>query len=240
MNDNGSSNALDNSGAAQQQEAKWFYQSPSDDKPGVAGMGDTPPEWFRVDKYKSVDEQAKAYNELASRFGGFEAAPTDDYQLPEGIDADSLDAGMIDIVKGLGKEYNMSQTMFNDLIGKVTEYQMNQMETSRQKAMESLGQNAEARIQSVNNWLNVNAPKEIVEIIAPMATSAESIQALEFFINKSKGSKVADSNAQPASKMSQSEYAEMLMARDSRGNLKISVDPEYKAKIDKLTLEMQK
>jgi hypothetical protein len=218
----------------------WYYQTPSEDNQGVAGQGETPPEWFKVDKYKSVDEQAKAYNELATRFGGFEAAPKDDYALPEGIDENSLDGGMIDIVKGLGKEYNMSQKMFNDLVSKVNEYQSGQMEQNKQQAMETLGEKAQARISNVNDWLNVNAPKEMVEIIAPMATSAEAIKVLEFFIGKSKGAKVADQSTQPTSKMTQSEYGEMLMAKDNYGNLKISTDRDYKKKMDEMALNLQR
>ena len=224
----------------QENTPAWYYSAPSDDFQGVPGNGDTPPEWFRVDKYKSVDEQAKAYNELASRFGGFESAPKDDYELPEGIDAESLDEGMIDIVKGLGKEYNMSQKMFNDLVSKVNDYQVAQYENAQKQAMEALGENAEERISNIQNWLNVNAPKEIVEMIIPMATSAESIKALEFFINKSKGSRVADEQARQANTVSQSEYAEMLMAKDKYGNLKISVDKEYKKKMDEMTAQFQR
>ena len=59
------------------EQPSWYFTAPSDDNEGVPGNGELP-SWFKVDKYKSVDEQAKAYNELATRFGGFEAAPKDD------------------------------------------------------------------------------------------------------------------------------------------------------------------
>lgn len=226
-------------GGGEPQQPSWYFSAPSEDNEGVPGNGEVP-NWFRVDKYKSVDEQAKAYGELESRFGAFTGAPKEDYTLPKGINEDSVDAGMIDIVKGLGKEYNMSQAMFNDLVSKVNEYQSGQMEANREQAMQALGENAQERIQKVNDWLNVNAPKEIVEMVVPMATSAEAIQALEFFINKSKGSKVADSNAQPATKMTQSEYAEMLMVKDKFGNLKISTDMDYKKKMDEIALSLMK
>lgn len=220
------------------EQPSWYFTAPSEDNEGVAGKGELP-SWFKVDKYKSVDEQAKAYNELATRFGGFESAPKDDYTLPDGVEAGNLDSGMIDIVKGLGKEYNMSQTMFNDLVSKVNEYQQGQIEQGRNQAMEKLGAKAQERINNVNDWLNVNAPKEMIEIIAPMATSAEAIQALEFFISKSKGARVADQNTQPATKMTQSEYGEMLMKKDNYGNLKISTDPDYKKKMDELALNLR-
>jgi len=213
----------------------WYYQTPNEEtqSAGVGGTGDAP-DWFMVDKYKSIEEQAKGYKELSSRFGGFEGKP-DEYAMPDGIDADSLDGGMIDIVKEIGVENNMSQNMFNDLVTKVNEYQQGQMETNKQQAMENLGPDAEQRISKVNNWLNTNAPKEMIDIIAPMGTSAEAIQALEFFIDKSKGTQVAGNEASAPVSMSESEFADMLMAKDSGGNLKISTDAAYKAKIDKLT-----
>lgn len=223
--------------AQEAQTPSWYFSAPKDENDtGVAGNGEVP-EWFKVDKYKSVDEQAKAYNELAKRFGGFESAPENDYELPEGVDAEALDNGMLDIVKGIGKEYNMSQTMFNKLITEVNNYQAGQLEENTKMAMEKLGPDAQERISKVNDWLNVNAPKEIVEMIVPMATSAEAIQALEFFIGKTKGTKVADNNTTPQSKMTQSEYAEMLLAQDNHGNLKISTDREYKKKMDELALQ---
>lgn len=217
----------------------WYYSAPNEESAGVPGQGETPPEWFKVDKFKSVDEQAKSYGELEKRFGGFVSAP-EAYELPEGIEADALDEGMVNIVKEIGLENQMSQAMFNNLVGKVHEYQSGQAEAQLAQAKETLGEKADERISNVQNWLNTNAPKEIVDMVVPMANSAEAIRALEFFIDKSKGATMAQTNAQPAAKMSQSEYADALMATDSHGNLKISVDPEYKKKIDQMTLDMQR
>lgn len=214
---------------------QWYFSAPNEEtqSEGVAGNGDVP-DWFVVDKYKSVEEQAKGYKELSSRFGGFESAP-EEYQLPEGFEEDAVDNGMLDILKSVGKENQMGQGMFNQLVSQVSEYQNKQIEAQQQQAMEKLGPEAEQRISKVNNWLNTNAPKEMVDIIAPMGTSAEAIQAIEWFIDKSKGTTVADANAQPATKMSQADYAAKLMATDAHGNLRISVDPEYKKEIDALT-----
>jgi len=223
--------------AGGEQAPAWYFTAPGEESEGVAGSGDVP-EWFMADKYKSVDEQAKAYPELAKRFGGFEAAP-EEYSIPEGLEDSPLDDGLLDIVKAFGKEHHMGQGAFNELVSKATEYQIQQQEEIREQEMKALGDNAQERIDNIKDWINVNAPKDVVEKIMPMANSAEAVEALEFLISKTKGSKVADDNAQPATKISQSEYAEMLMAKDKGGNLRISTDPEYKAKIDKLTLEMQ-
>lgn len=236
--DEADGNGNDLSGGEGQGEApQWYYNAPTEDNPGIGGQGEAP-EWFKVDKYKSVEEQAKGYSELAKRFGGFESAP-EEYEMPEGIEPESFDAGLMDIVKGIGKEHQMGQGMFNQLISQVAEYETAKAEEAKAQAMEQLGENAEARINDIAGWLNVNAPKEVVEAVTNLAISAEAVEAIEFFIGKSKGSKVADANAQQPQKISQSEYAEMLMATDSHGNLKMATDAEYKQKMDELTLKMQ-
>ena len=216
----------------------WYYNAPSDDNEGTAGTGDAP-EWFKTDKFKSVNEQAKSYGELEKRFGGFANAP-EQYELPEGFKEDMLDGNILDIVKTIGKDSNMNQETFSNLVSKVAEYEQSNVEANREQALKDLGENGQTRLDDVSNWLNVNAPKDVIEAITPLISSAEAVNALEFFIDKSKGSKVADSSAQAPMKMSQEDYSNMLMATDSGGNLKMSTSPEYKVKMDELTLQMQR
>lgn len=222
-------------GEAAVETPSWYYSTPNEETQaeGVAGNGDVP-EWMLVDKYKSVEEQAKAYPELAKRFGDFTGSP-EEYSLPEGIEADTLDNGMIDILKSIGKENQMGQGVFNDIVSKVNEYQAEQAEQAQAQAMADLGDKAQERIQNVQNWLNTNAPKEMVEIIAPMATSASAIEALEFFIGKSKNTSLANTEAQQPTVTNERDYAEALMKKDAHGNLLMSVDPQYKKKIDAMT-----
>ena len=54
---------------------------------GVVGEGDAP-EWFKADKYKTVSDQAKAYVELESKFGGFKGAPKEGKYEVEGFNFD--------------------------------------------------------------------------------------------------------------------------------------------------------
>ena len=224
--------------STEQATPSWYYSAPTEDNSGVGGSGEAP-EWLKVDKYKSVEEQAKAYPELASRFGGFEKAP-EQYELPQGVEPEMFDEGILEIVKSIGKENQMGQNMFNQLVSQVAEYQTKQHEQTQAQAMEKLGEKAQERIQNVNNWLNTNAPKEIIDMVVPMGNSAEAIQALEWFINKSKSSNVANNDAQIPTALTESEFAEQLMAKDAHGNLKISVDPEYKKKMDELTAQRQR
>lgn len=217
-------------------EASWYYTAPQDDAQGIAGNGDMP-EWLKADKYKSVEDQAKAYSELEKKFGGFIGSPKDDYVMPEELAEAPLDEGMVNILKEIGKENNMSQNMFNDLLSRVVDYQAQTGEQAIEQARQQLGADADSRINNVQNWLNTNAPQDIVDKIAPMATSAEAIEAIEWFMSKAKSSKMADTTTVQPSKMTDSEYGEMLMAKDKFGNLKMSTDPQYKKQMDELTMQ---
>lgn len=216
----------------------WYYSAPVEEsegiepRDGVAGNGDVP-EWFDVSKYKSIEEQAKAYPELSKRFGGFIGAP-EEYELNKDYQ-DMADDPLIQNVMEWGKEKNLSNDAFNELIERYTTLQADMQEKAMQAEMEKLGDKAQERLNNINGWLNTNAPKEIVEIVQKVGTSADAVKALEFFIDKSKGTKVADNNVAPKATLTESEFAEKLLARDKNGNLKTAVDPEYKRYIDDLT-----
>lgn len=214
----------------------WYYTAPNEETgtQGVAGNGEVP-EWFDVSKFKSVDQQAKSYKELEKRFGGFTGAPEDDYVLPEDLKDAPFDEGIVGVFKEVGKEHNMSQKMFDDVLAKVYEHQMVAQEKALETQMARLGENAQQRIGTVQNWLNTNAPTDIIQKITPMANSAEAVEVIEWFMEKSKGTKVANNNVAPQTQMTESEFAEKLMAKDKHGNLKTSTDPEYKKYIDELT-----
>ena len=209
----------------------WCYKAPSDDNEGVGGDGEAP-DWFKVDKYKSIEDQAKAYGELEKRFGDFTGAP-ESYDLPEGME-EIADDPLFQAVAEIGKESNMGNSTFNKLIEAYQNTMAQQEESYQQQAMEALGENATERIQNVQGWINANLDKGMVDKIVPMATSAESIEVLEHLIGMTKNSNPANPQAVQPVKMSQSEYAEKLMAKDKFGNLKISTDSSYKREMDEL------
>lgn len=223
-------------GEQAQEQPSWYYTASSEESEGIAGSGEAP-EWLKVDKYKSVEDQAKAYSELEKKFGGFIGSPKDDYSIPEELAEASLDDGMVGILKEIGKENQMSQKMFNDLLTRVVDYQAQLNDQMIAQAKEQLGVDAEKRISNVQNWLNTNAPQEVVDKIAPMATSAEAIEAIEWFMSKAKSSKVASEQSLTPSKMTDAEFGEMIMAKDKYGNLKMSTDPQYKKQMDELTMQ---
>ena len=213
---------------------QWYYSAPTDDSEGVAGKGDVP-DYFKVDKYKSLEDQAKAYGELEKRFGGFTGSP-ETYELPEGFDIPADDPLFASVAE-IGKEANMSNETFTKLVEAYTNVMAQGEEQAKAQAMEALGKDADQRILNVQSWLNSNADKEMIEKIAPLATSAESIEALEWFIGKTKNSNVASNDVATPAPMTEAEYAQMLMAKDDNGNLKIATDKEYKKKMDAMTAQ---
>ena len=76
---------------------------------GIKGSGDAP-EWYRADKYKSIADQAKGYNEIEKRLGGFKGSPKDGYQSPEGVEENDA---LLDELKTFAQETNMSQDAFS-------------------------------------------------------------------------------------------------------------------------------
>lgn len=132
--------------------AKWHYAD------GAPGVGE-PPEWFKAAKYKTVEEQAKAYVDLESRFGAFVGAPKDgvyDFKLPEGV------VGELDAEHPLLKGFNewavkkqINQESYNDLLGMLATYEA-ALQPDMGEVLKRVGPKADERIATVQNWAKAN------------------------------------------------------------------------------------
>jgi len=212
---------------------KWYFSEPRDDFEGVAGNGDLP-EWFMADKYKSIEQQARAYKDASKRLGGFTGAP-EQYELPPELASKNIDEGLAGILAEVGRTHNMNNEAYTELASKYIEHQEKQQQAFQQAQLEQLGEHGKERITHVQDWINANVPQEFVPKLVNMATTADAIEAMEFFINKSKGSKPANEQTINTPSMSDQEYAEALLKKDQWGNLMAATDKEYKKKIDELT-----
>jgi len=135
-------------------DPKWYLAD------GVGGEGEAP-DWFKTDKYKSVDEQAKAYKSLEERFGAFTGAPDDGVykvNMPEGapvnFEFDTENQLFQDLNKWSG-ESQLSQGAYDDLIGMLTRYETSMM-PDMGEIKKQLGENADTRISSVAQWAKTN------------------------------------------------------------------------------------
>jgi hypothetical protein len=211
----------------------------------VAGEGDAP-DWFKSSKYKSVDEQAKAYNELEGKFGSFSGAP-EDYEIKvsaelaeKGIEFTADDPIMEEAIK-IAKESGMSQEGFEkylELQGMV-ELSRNDAEAGRiADEIKSLGNRGEERVSNLDSWAKANMPSDLYEGFVGMAQSADAVKAMEQMIAMTRNAPVVSDATQATPGVSSEEVKAMQFAKDDRGNRRIQTDPEFKAKFEKMAAEV--
>ena len=192
------------------------------------------PDWLQ-DKYvtdgrsmeESISEQAKGYKEMFSKFSSFTGAPESygEFSFSEELTATMESKGVSllsaddPLMKGMGeiaKELNMSQDGYNQFAEAFVSNQMAQEDARVAGVVEALGENAAGRIKEIQQW-QTSLPDEVKELTNAVATNAEGIELLEYFMglgNKapamertpSKEAVVADPQAELYSLMSDKRY----------------------------------
>lgn len=203
------------------------------------------PEWFLADKYNSIEDQAKAYPELASKFGGFTGAP-DEYELTlaEGIEYDIADDDpLLADFKEMAKAQNMSQDAFNKFANIYIEQQIAHEKLTEEAAsthvaeqMKALGDKGEARLQNVAQWAKAQLGDE--GLYAKFADGLQSAGMVEVFeaLMSATGNAPQNTHRQTpaAPAVTVEELHALQFEKDEFGNRKMSVDPEHRAKVEEL------
>lgn len=175
---------------------------------GLAGEGDAP-DWYKADKYKSVSDQAKAYNDLEKRFGGFTGSP-DSYELPEGADAEDT---FVKMLSEIGTGANMNQETF----AKVYELGEQLLEANaginKEKEMEALGDNADERIANVDAFLKNNLGDDYERLMNGI-NSAATVELVEKLIAKTGPAKLPTGNSVPVNVPTQADIDAMMSKTD--------------------------
>jgi hypothetical protein len=153
---------------------------------------DAKPEWFKGEKYKSVEEQAKAYPELEKRLGSFTGAPADgkyEFTMPEGI------TGEFDVEHPIYKGFTdwaaknqLSGKGYNELLGMFAQYEAS-VAPDMGRIKSELGDNADARINSASAWAKANLGNEGFETFRAAtagANAAAVFQVIESVIAKTR------------------------------------------------------
>jgi hypothetical protein len=163
---------------------------------GVKGTG-AKPDWFR-DKYKTVEEQAKAYPHLEKRLGAFTGAPEGEYAvtIPEQykgvVDVDTTNPVFAELSK-FARESNMSQQGYDGLIGLLAKYEASVYSPppTAEEAKTKIGANADTRLHSIGQFAGANfdastqaALKALFKPDNPYI--AETVTAVEALIAKSR------------------------------------------------------
>jgi len=220
---------------------------PPADPAGDPPAGDPPADpagendWFKKDKYKTVEDQAKAYNDLEKKLGEtstLTGAPEEDYVLtmPEGMDAEFMEGNpALDGFKEVAKEMNLSQEAFDKILGKYLEAEAAMTGTSVEQEMKALGDNADRRLKDLADFGSANLSKEDYEAFRAVASTAAGVTVLEAMKSLTKEHKLpGDGEHVPGNTgMTPEILKEMMAKKDDNGNRLMSLDPAYKKKVDK-------
>lgn len=211
------------------------------------------PEWL-LGKYhtegKTVEEatteQAKAYNELSGKFGAFTGAP-EEYEIAlseelteAGVTMDKDDP-MVESAMAFAKEAGMNQEGLNGMLNLyATQLAAEQQADVEYKAeqMKALGPQADSRIQNIQQWANKSLDAEMVTALEGMATSVESVQAIERLISMTRGASVNSDTTVPTPGAGKEEVNAMQFEKDANGNRRINTDPVFKARYQKMRNEV--
>jgi hypothetical protein len=149
------------------------------------------PEFYKADKYKTLQDQAQAYVHAEKKLGAFTGAPEGDYAvtLPDTV------VGEIDTENPLFKSFTtwakgsqLNQEGYTQLLGMLVQYEAS-MAPDLKAAQASLGENAAARIQSVAQWSAANLSKEQYEMFRQATAghdAAAVFQVIEAAIAKTR------------------------------------------------------
>ena len=195
---------------------------------GVEGTGDKPE--FLQDKYKSLTDQAAAYPELASKFGGFTGAP-DDYELsfPDGVEGEWVDEDpMMDNFKSWAKENNLNQDGFTNLLHMYVQNEFDNQGQDRESELAAIGDNAQSRLQNINDFAKANLSEEDYQGILAATTTAQGVKAIEALIQQTRGYKIPDASEHVDAGLSHSDLRAKL------ADPRYASDSEYRKEVDAL------
>ena len=163
------------------------------------------PEFTLPDKFNNVDDLIKSYQMLEGKMGNFVKAP--DAYVVDGVD---MSDPIMSELSNTAKELNMSNDAFSAIVTKYNEVQDQMEDIQIQQEMTALGQGAEQRIANINNYIDNNMNPHQGEVLRSMATSAESVAAIEALIQQARPSSPTTNAPQPAS----NNPTDMMWAKD--------------------------
>ena len=206
---------------------------------------------FLVDKYQTVEDQAKAYAELNTEFGKkateigglkkFQEEANKVYGAPEEYETPTFEEFEVDIAdprfgafREFAKENNLSQDIFKNGLELFHSLDSAQSQANEEFAKEELAKldNADTRLKNIQDWTSANLPDH-ADALADIITTADGVKAIEALLEKAGKSPVAPSDAIPANIPSLEEIKAMQFATDDNGERKMR-NPQYAAKVQKL------
>lgn len=218
-------------------DPKWYL---ADNAPGE---GDAP-EWFKSDKYKTALDQAKAYHDLEGRFGAFTGAPKDGkYAInpPEGVEISfQEDHPLFEEFNKWAGEKQFSQEAYDGMIDILARYELSMLPDMGQ-IKQQLGDNADSRIATMNQWAQANLSAEEFKAYkeAQTQTNAASVfTAFEALMKKTRQVNLpkTDDDVPGSTEGGLAEIEKMQLAKDENGQRRYVTDPAYRAEVEQKRL----
>lgn len=222
--------------------------APADPPADPGDPGDPPADppadendWFKKDKYKTVEDQAKAYNDLEKKLGEkneLVGAPDEgkyEITMPEGIDGKFVDGDpLMDKFKETAAEMNLSQGAFDKILHSYLSAEYEKVGVNREQEIKNMGDNADRRLDSLGKWGGANLDAETYQVFRSVASTAAGVQMLEAMIGNSKDHSLNNNNLDHVNSTGLTAEGVRAMAaeKDEHGHLKSSVDPAHKKKVD--------
>jgi hypothetical protein len=147
------------------QEPEWYIDE------GMPGAG-ARPTWL-PDKFKTTADLAKSYHELEKRVG---TVPDDyDFSKSKYLDPDYVPFSEL---KQIAKDKRVPQEVIDKMLESVDKY-MDEFTIDDNEEIKKLGENANDRLTTLNNWAKANLSQVSYEALTNNLRSAESVKALE-------------------------------------------------------------
>ena len=197
---------------------------------GIKGMGEAP-EWYKADKYQSVAEQAKAYNELEKKFGGFKGSPKDGYVAPEGVEQDDV---LLAELTEFAKDTNMSQEAYGRAWELLTAQEQAVEEVTVEQEMAKLGDNATQRLKNVEGFLKNNLDADTYSSVQELVTTADSVKLIEAIVKATVPAKLPIEGGEHPAGLTWADVEAEMFKRHENGQFLRSIDPSHEAKVQKL------
>ncbi len=142
---------------------------------GIAGQGPRPD--YLKSKYKTVADQAKAYNEIEKKLGGMTGAP-ESYDL-EGISEHiNLDNQHLKNFLNIAKDARLNQESVQKMMSTLVDYEKSFV-PDENKEMERLGSDGQKRYQVLDQWAKNTLSAKAQETFSVIPKTAEIVEFMD-------------------------------------------------------------
>jgi len=147
-------------------EPTWWWDK------STPGTGDRP-DWL-PEKYKSAEDTAKAFKELEKRLG---SAP-EKYDFSKGKGWIDEEYEPFQKMAEFAKSNHVPQVVLDNMLESVGTY-LDEFNTDYDAEKKSLGENAETRLTTVDNWAKANFTEDTYDSLIANLRTAGDVKAIE-------------------------------------------------------------